>query len=96
MLSEEDLIARILKVKDLKENCFKYLEESSKELGVPVPIGVDAGGDGLILNIISEWEPSKVYCVKCNSLKGVNVMPKQYFVTCPSCRVYLRSKRDKE
>ncbi len=32
MLSEEDLIARILKVKNLKENCFKYLEESSKEL----------------------------------------------------------------
>ena len=32
MLSEEDLIARILKVKTLKENCFKYLEESSKEL----------------------------------------------------------------
>lgn len=32
MLSEEDLIARILKVKELKENCFKYLEESSKEL----------------------------------------------------------------
>ena len=32
MLSEEDLIARILKVKDLKENCFKYLEESSKKL----------------------------------------------------------------
>jgi len=32
LLSEEDLIARILKVKDLKENCFKYLEETSKEL----------------------------------------------------------------
>ncbi len=32
MLSEEDLITRILKVKDLKENCFKYLEESSKKL----------------------------------------------------------------
>jgi hypothetical protein len=32
LLSEEDLIARIMKVKDLKENCFKYLEESSKEL----------------------------------------------------------------
>jgi len=32
MLSEEDLIARIMKVKNLKENCFKYLEESSKEL----------------------------------------------------------------
>ena len=32
MLSEEDLFARILKVKNLKENCFKYLEESSKKL----------------------------------------------------------------
>jgi len=32
LLSEEDLITRILKVKDLKENCFKYLEESSKKL----------------------------------------------------------------
>ncbi len=32
MLSEEDLIARILKIKPLKENCFKYLEESSKQL----------------------------------------------------------------
>ena len=32
MLSEEDLIARILKVKTLKENCFKYLEESSNQL----------------------------------------------------------------
>ena len=32
MLSEEDLFARIIKVKNLKENCFKYLEESSKEL----------------------------------------------------------------
>ena len=32
MFSEEDLLARILKVKNLKENCFKYLEESSKEL----------------------------------------------------------------
>ena len=32
MLSEEDLIARILKVKNLKENCFKYLEDISKEL----------------------------------------------------------------
>ena len=32
MLSEEDLIARIMKVKSLKENCFKYLEEISKEL----------------------------------------------------------------
>jgi len=32
LLSEEDLIARILKVKPLKENCFKYLEDTSKEL----------------------------------------------------------------
>ena len=32
MLSEDDLFARILNVKNLKENCFKYLEESSKEL----------------------------------------------------------------
>lgn len=32
MLSEEDLIARILKVKPLKENCFKYLEDVSKDL----------------------------------------------------------------
>ena len=32
MLSEEDLIARIMKVKNLKENCFKYLEDISKEL----------------------------------------------------------------
>ena len=32
MLSEEDLFARILKVKNLKENCFKYLEEDSKAL----------------------------------------------------------------
>jgi len=32
LLSEDDLFARILKVKDLKENCFKYLEESSKAL----------------------------------------------------------------
>ena len=32
MLSEEDLIARILKVKNLKENCFKYLEDDSKAL----------------------------------------------------------------
>jgi len=32
LLSEEDLIARILKVKPLKENCFKYLEDVSKEL----------------------------------------------------------------
>ena len=32
MLSEEDLIARILKVRNLKENCFKYFEENSKAL----------------------------------------------------------------
>ena len=32
MLSEDDLFARIIKVKNLKENCFKYLEEISKEL----------------------------------------------------------------
>ena len=32
MLSEEDLIARILKINQLKENCFKYLEESSNQL----------------------------------------------------------------
>jgi len=32
LLSEEDLFARILKVKNLKETCFKYLEESSKAL----------------------------------------------------------------
>ena len=32
MLSEEDLIARILKIKELKENCFTYLEESSNQL----------------------------------------------------------------
>jgi len=32
LLSEDDLFARIIKVKNLKENCFKYLEEISKEL----------------------------------------------------------------
>jgi hypothetical protein len=32
LLSEEDLFTRIIKVKNLKENCFKYLEESSKAL----------------------------------------------------------------
>jgi len=32
LLSEDDLFARIIKVKNLKENCFKYLEETSKEL----------------------------------------------------------------
>jgi len=32
LLSEEDLFARIIKVKNLKVNCFKYLEESSQAL----------------------------------------------------------------
>jgi len=32
MLSEDDLFGRILKVKNLKENCFKYLEDSSRQL----------------------------------------------------------------
>jgi len=32
LLSEEDLFGRILKVKNLKENCFKYLEDSSQQL----------------------------------------------------------------
>jgi len=32
LLGEDDLLGRILKVKNLKENCFKYLEESSKDL----------------------------------------------------------------
>lgn len=32
MLSEEDLINRIVNVRNLNENCFKYLEESSKNL----------------------------------------------------------------
>ncbi len=32
MLNEKDLLDRITKVRNLKENCFKYLEESSKEL----------------------------------------------------------------
>ena len=32
MLSDEDLFGRITKVKNLKENCFKYLEEASKDL----------------------------------------------------------------
>ncbi|QUC65080.1 hypothetical protein NsoK4_02080 [Nitrosopumilus sp. K4] len=31
-MSEEDLFGRILKVKNLKENCFKYLEDGSKDL----------------------------------------------------------------
>jgi len=30
--SEEDLQKRVLEVRNLKENCFKYLEEESKEL----------------------------------------------------------------
>jgi len=30
--SEEDLLKRVTKVRNLKENCFKYLEEESKEL----------------------------------------------------------------
>ena len=32
MLSEDDLYARIIKVKNLKGNCFKYFKEISKEL----------------------------------------------------------------
>ena len=32
MSSEEDLLKRVLEVRNLKENCFKYLEEESKEL----------------------------------------------------------------
>lgn len=32
MLDENDLLNRIIQVKNLKENCFKYLEESSSEL----------------------------------------------------------------
>lgn len=32
MLNESDLLNRITKVKNLKEDCFKYLESSSKEL----------------------------------------------------------------
>lgn len=32
MLSEQDLIDRIVTIKNLNSNCFKYLEESSKEL----------------------------------------------------------------
>ncbi len=32
LINEKDLLGRILHVRDLKENCFKYLEESSKEL----------------------------------------------------------------
>ncbi|MCH8915321.1 MAG: hypothetical protein IIA82_05705 [Thaumarchaeota archaeon] len=32
MLDENDLLNRIIQVKNLKENCFKYLEESSSKL----------------------------------------------------------------
>lgn len=32
LLSEQDLIDRIVNIKNLNSNCFKYLEESSKEL----------------------------------------------------------------
>ena len=32
LLNEKDLLDRITHVRDLKENCFKYLEESSQEL----------------------------------------------------------------
>ena len=32
MLTENDLLSRISKVKNLRENCFKYLETSSQEL----------------------------------------------------------------
>ena len=32
LFNEKDLLERITKVRNLKENCFKYLEESSKEL----------------------------------------------------------------
>ncbi len=32
MSSEEDLLKRVIQVRNLKENCFKYLEEVSKEL----------------------------------------------------------------
>ena len=32
MLDENDLLNRIIQVKNLKENCFKYLEKSSSEL----------------------------------------------------------------
>ena len=32
MLTENDLLERILTIKNLKNNCFKYLEESSSEL----------------------------------------------------------------
>lgn len=32
MLKEEDLLSRITKIKDLRQECFKYLDESSKEM----------------------------------------------------------------
>ena len=32
MLEEKDLLDRVIQVKNLKENCFKYLEDSSSEL----------------------------------------------------------------
>ncbi len=32
MLSEEDLLSRITKVKNLREECFKYLESSTQEM----------------------------------------------------------------
>lgn len=32
MLDEKDLVDRIVKIKNLKEDCFKYLEDSSSEL----------------------------------------------------------------
>lgn len=32
LLDDKDLINRITKIKNLKENCFKYFEESSKDL----------------------------------------------------------------
>ncbi len=32
MLNEDDLITRITKVRDLRDECFKYLEDSSKDM----------------------------------------------------------------
>ena len=32
LFEEKDLFERIIQIKNLKENCFKYLEESSKDL----------------------------------------------------------------
>ena len=32
MSSNEELISKIIKIKELKENCFKYLEDSSQDL----------------------------------------------------------------